>query len=136
MCAKLVTLIFRDGVAFDSTGERKGCAGEPWAGVEPDDGTVRGCVAEGVGCCDCGRKRGLEGGSGCWLEACGLASEGLCCCECWAGVELDGGAPASAIGTSATARGGAFADDEGRPGCVEGDSCVCWCPPLPPNMGL
>jgi hypothetical protein len=29
MWAKLVTLIFRGDAAFDSTGERKGCAGEP-----------------------------------------------------------------------------------------------------------
>lgn len=125
MWAKLVTLIFRGDAVFDSVGERNGCAGEPWAGVDPDEGTVRGCGTEGVTCCDCGRKRGLAGGAACWVPACGLASELLCCCDRWAGVELDGGAPASAIGTSATTRGGAFTSDEGRPECVEGDSCAC-----------
>jgi hypothetical protein len=113
----------------DTAGDRKDCAGEgtgTGAETEPDRGSAKAADAEsepdGVGCCECGWKRALDG--------VGARSEVLCC-DRWLGVELDGGAPDSAMGTSAggvTARG-ALADDEGdgRTGvwCAAGDSCVC-----------
>jgi hypothetical protein len=90
-----------------------------------EEGTVRGfastlgveLVPAGVGCSECGRKRGLGGG---WRLAAVLASEGVCCDGC-VDVELDGGAPASAMDTSeagATIRGGGFAlaCEDGRTG--------------------
>jgi hypothetical protein len=85
----------------DAAGDRRDCAGEG-TGTEPD----------GVGCCDCGRKRALGG-----VGACSV----VVCCDRWLGVELDGGAPESAIGTSAggvvTARGAlAFDEGDGRTG--------------------
>jgi hypothetical protein len=117
------------------------------SGVDRDmaEGTVGGWAAAlgvelvpaGVGCSECGRKRGL--GGGCRLAPV-LASDGVDCEGC-AGVELDAGATESAMGTSAdgaTIRGDGFALAcvEGRTGvwCTAGDSCVCWWPP--PNMGF
>jgi hypothetical protein len=71
----------------------------------------------GVGCSECGRKRGLGGG---FLRDAVLAVEDVCCDGC-AGVELMGGGPESAIGKSAggvTIRGNVFGMtcDEGRTG--------------------
>ena len=74
MWDRLVTLIRRGEGAAELAGDRSECAGEGWAGVEPNEGTGRGMakVPEGgfeplwAGGCDCGRKDGLDGGPGCW----------------------------------------------------------------------
>lgn len=98
------------------SGDRSACVGDSCAGRDVEEGAARGfaitlgveLVPAGVGCSECGRKRGLGGG---WRLAAVLAPEGVCCNGC-AGVELDGGPVESAMDTSdggATIRGGGSA---------------------------
>jgi hypothetical protein len=85
---KLLTLMRLGEAEVESAGERSEGAGEGCTGT---------AAGAGVGCCDCGRKRGLVGvGAACWGT-----DVLVCCCGRWPGVELEGGAPESGITTSA-----------------------------------
>ena len=71
MCERLFTFIRRGDADVESKGDRSDPIGDSWAeedveGMDLGFDSVFGValVAVGVGCCECGRKRGL-GGGGC-----------------------------------------------------------------------
>jgi hypothetical protein len=126
-------------VDVESAGECRDRAGEGCAALMP--------AGTGVGCCECGRNRGLGGtcaGAGGTSAARALDPGASWCCSCGAGAELCelcGGAAESVIGTSAggpATRDGASggAEGEGRTGVGVRASCDCECPLPLPNMVL